>query len=343
MTLTAPRRTRVLIAEDSEAMRTTLQTLIDRDPRLQVIGTAVDGREAVAMAKSLRPDVITMDIVMPHLDGVEATAHIMSDNPVRILIISSYVESRQVDLAFRAMAAGALEVVAKPANSHPAELHAWARRLCDAIVLMAEVPVIRRHRRRPVGSGRMVDAVGIVASTGGPLALSQILALLPGDLAIPLLIAQHIAEGFTEGLVRWLQRAGGLRVEVATDGAAPRPGHVYFAPEQRDLELRDDGVLHTPKARDRYTPSGDRLLASLARALGPRACGIVLTGMGDDGAAGLLAVRDGGGATFAQSLSTCVVWGMPQAALARNATTELRSLEGIAEEIVQLSGRKEAR
>jgi two-component system chemotaxis response regulator CheB len=134
-----------------------------------------------------------------------------------------------------------------------------------------------------------------------------------------------------------------LRVEVATDGAAPRPGHVYFAPEQRDLELRDDGVLHTPKARDRYTPSGDRLLASLARALGPRACGIVLTGMGDDGAAGLLAVRDGGGATFAQSLSTCVVWGMPQAALARNATTELRSVDGIAEEIVQLSGRKETR
>jgi two-component system chemotaxis response regulator CheB len=337
------RRTRVLIAEDSEAMRATLRALIDRDPRLQVIGIAVNGREAVAMAKSLRPDVITMDIVMPQLDGVEATAQIMSDDPMRILIISSYVESRQVDLSFRAMAAGALEVVAKPVNSHAAELNAWATRLCEAIVLMAEVPVIRRHRRRAMGGVRAVDAVGIVASTGGPLALSHILGLLPADLPVPLLVAQHIAEGFTDGLVRWLQRASRLRVAIAVEGAAPQPGNVYFPPEQRDLELGDDNLLHAPKPRDRYTPSGDRLLASLAHALGPRACGVVLTGMGEDGAAGLLAIRNAGGMTFAQSPSSCVVWGMPQAAMARNATTELRSLEGVAEEIVQLSGRKEAR
>jgi two-component system chemotaxis response regulator CheB len=336
-------RTRVLIAEDSEAMRNTLVTLLGEDPRIEVIGTAVNGREAVAMARSLRPDIVTMDIVMPYLDGVDATAQIMSDSPRRILIVSSYVDSRQVDLAFRAIAAGALEVVAKPANSRPDELRAWARRVCDAIVLMSEVPVITRRGRAATASGRTCDAVGIVASTGGPPALAKLLALLPEELEIPLFVAQHIASGFTDGLVRWLSQVAKLRAVLAIDGQPPRRGNVYFAPDQRDLEIGGDGLLHIPKSRDRHTPSGDRLLASLARYYGARAGGIVMTGMGDDGAEGLFAIREAGGATFAQSLASCVVYGMPQAALARGATTELRSVEELAAVISELAGSRQRR
>jgi len=328
-------RTRVLIAEDSEAMRTTLEKLLGDDPRIEVVGTAIDGREAVDKTKSLRPDVVTMDIVMPHLDGVDATAQIMMESPARVLIISSYVDNRQVDRSFRAIEAGALEVVAKPIGGRPDDLRAWARRVCDAIVLMADVPVITRRRR----AGRAIDIVGIVASTGGPLALAQVLALLPGDLPVPLVIAQHIADGFTAGLVRWLASTSKLRIEVASDGAPPRPGHVYFPPEQRDLEITSNFLLRAPPPRDRYTPSGDRLLESLAHHYGPRACGIVLTGMGEDGVAGLLAIRRSGGTTFAQSRESSVVFGMPQAALARGATDDLRSLEAIASELVRLAGR----
>src|SRR5688500_14807184 len=191
---------RVLIAEDSDAMRATLELLLREDSRISVVGCATDGAQAVEMARTLRPDVITMDVVMPNLDGVEATAEIMTHSPARILIISSYVDKRQVDLSFRAISAGALDVIAKPINTRPDERRAWARRVCDAVVLMAEVPVITRHRRSGQGTGRVIDAIGIVASTGGPLVLAQLLGRLPSDLRVPMFVAQHIADGFTAGL-----------------------------------------------------------------------------------------------------------------------------------------------
>ena len=330
-------RIRVLIAEDSDAMRATLETLFALDPRIEVIGSARNGLEVVAMARTHRPDVITMDVVMPGLDGVEATANIMADNPVRILMISAYADDRQVDLSFRAIAAGALEVVAKPVNNSPADLRIWAKRVCETILLMAEVPVITRGRRPPT-VGRKVDVVGIVASTGGPLALAQIFAGLPAELPIPVLVAQHIAEGFTEGLIRWLSSVSRMTVKVAVAGESPRPGHVYFPPDRRDLSIGTDGRLSTPTATDRYAPSGDRLLTTLARFYGARAAGVILTGMGEDGALGLLAIRQVAGVTLAQSQETCVVFGMPAAAVARGATMDLRPLDKIAGEILDMAG-----
>jgi two-component system chemotaxis response regulator CheB len=319
-------------------MRTTLETLLGEDPRLLVAGSARDGVEAVAMAKSLRPDVITMDVVMPELDGVDATARIMAESPARILVISSYVDHRHVDLTFRAIGAGALEVIAKPTNSRVEELRAWGQRVCDSIVLLAEVPVVTRRRLRTAPLvGGSIDVIGIVASTGGPPALAQILSALPADLPIPILVAQHIGDGFTEGLIRWLSNVSKLKVLAAVERGTVRPGHVYFAPDRRNLEVGADGLLHTPAGGDRHTPSGNHLLASLARFYGSRAGGLVMTGMGDDGASGLLAIRDAGGVTFAQSQQSCVVFGMPQAAVARGATTELRPLESIAAEILELA------
>ena len=338
--MTTP-RIRVLIAEDSVAMQTTLATLLAEDPRIEVIGCAGDGVQAVEMARALRPDVITMDILMPHLDGVEATAAIMASVPARVLIVSSIADSKQVDLTFRAISAGALEVIGKPTSARSEALSQWGARIREAVILMAEVPVIRRRfRRAHTASGRRVDAVGLVASTGGPPALAHLLTKMPADLPIPLFIAQHIADGFVDGLVRWLAGVSRMRVAVATDGTVPQPGHAYFAADGRDLELDADGVLRLPPPQPGgHTPSGDRLLRSMARTYGSRAAGVIMTGMGDDGASGLLAIRDAGGVTLAQSQASCVVFGMPQVAILRGATSDILPLEGIAAEIRALAYR----
>ncbi|HEY5947063.1 MAG TPA: chemotaxis-specific protein-glutamate methyltransferase CheB [Kofleriaceae bacterium] len=331
---------RVLIAEDSDAMRNTLETLLGLDPRIEVIGTARDGIEAVELAKSLRPDLITMDVQMPRLDGVEATARIMSECPARILMVSAYADDSQIDLSFRAIAAGALEVVAKPASANANELRAWARYVCDTIVLMAEVPIITRSRRsRTTLTEPRVDIVAIAASTGGPLALAKLLAALPPDLPVPILVAQHIAEGFTEGMVRWLGKITKLSVRVAEDGTPVAPAHVYFPPDGHDLEITEGQILRTPAACERYAPSGDLLLSAVARHYRTRALGIVLTGMGEDGALGLRALRDAGGITLAQSQESCVVFGMPQAAVKAGGTTDLRSIEGLVAGILEYTRR----
>ncbi len=332
------KRIRVLIAEDSDSMRATLVALLGLDPRIEVVGTARNGEEIVALVKAQRPDLITMDIVMPQIDGVEATARIMAECPVRILIVTAHADDREVDLAFRAMRAGALEVVAKPQSSSPASLRTWAERVRETIVMMAEVPVVKRGRGI-ASSGRRVDVVGLVASTGGPVALAEILQALPVSLPFPLLVAQHITEGFTQGLIRWLTQVSRLAVREASDGAPLRAGHVYIVPDRRDCEVGPHRLLRTHVASGRYAPSGDRLLTSLATQFGSRAAGIVLSGMGDDGAAGLLAIRNAGGVTLAQSRETCAVFGMPAAAVERGATADLRSPAGLATAIAELAGR----
>ena len=330
---------RVLVADDSATLRSALSALLAEDPQISVVGEARDGVEAVSMARALRPDVITMDVNMPRLDGLGATAAIMAETPARVLVISSVSEHREQELSFKAMAAGALELIAKPASG---DMRAWGRKLAESIRLMAEVPVVRRHRfaARPLPASLAhagaVDVIGMVASTGGPPALAQVLGELPGDLCAPLLFAQHIAEGFTAGLVRWFSGCCKLKVRIAGTGDAPRPGTVYLPPDGCDLEIDEEGLLRAPRAPGPHYPSGNRLLASLAHVHGARAAGFVLTGMGDDGAQGLLALRNAGGATFAQDESTSVVYGMPQAALACGAARSQLALEQVAPAILSL-------
>ena len=329
---------RVLVADDSATLRNALVALLGECEDIAIVGQAKDGVEAVSMARALRPDVITMDVNMPRLDGLGATAAIMADAPARVLVISSVSEHREQELSFKAMAAGALELIAKPASG---EMRAWGRKVAESVRLMAEVPVVRRHRARlppvPVAIGHAsVDVVALVASTGGPPALAQVLGELPADLGVPVLVAQHIAEGFTAGLVRWFSGAGKLRVRMAHDGDAPQPGVAYLPPDGCDLEVDPDGFLRAPPARGLHCPSGNRLLSSVARVYGARAAGFVLTGMGDDGAQGLLALRQAGGATFAQDEPTSVVYGMPQAAFACGAARSQLALEQVAPAILSL-------
>jgi len=324
---------RILVADDSLTMRNALMALLAQEQDLRVVGEARDGVEAVDKARELRPDVITMDVNMPRLDGLGATAAIMAESPARVLMVCAVSEDRQLDLSFRAMAAGALEVISKPGPAQD-ELHRFGRRVAEAVRLMAEVPVVRRHKSgygrssRPAGAG--VGAIGLVASTGGPPALSVVLRGLPADLSAPVLIAQHIAAGFTSGLTRWLSEVAAMRVQVAREGEAAQPGHAYLAPDGCDLELDEVGRLGTPRSTGLHCPSANRLLLSLARSVGARAVGVVMTGMGDDGAQGLLSIRHAGGAAFAQDEASSVVFGMPAAARACGAAETLLPLEDIA-------------
>lgn len=323
------RPVRVLVADDSATMRAVLVDLLSREPGLQVVGEACDGREAVDRAVALRPDVITLDLRMPRLDGLTAITEIMARAPSRILVIASVDEQEQVDLSLRAVALGALELIAKPRIG---EVRSWSRRVAEAVRLMADIPVVTRRPREPMvpapAGGQRTAAIGLAASTGGPPVLARVLAGLPRGFPIPLLIAQHMSPGFMDGLLRWFSESTALRVVLAREGDEPRPGHAYLPPDEHDLWV-DAGRLRVGASEGGPCPNADRLLTSLAESYGPRAAGAVLTGMGRDGALGLLAIRRAGGQTWAQSAQSAVVFGMPAAAVEVGASDRLVDVDGL--------------
>jgi len=334
------RRTiRVLVVDDSPTMANTLTALLTEDSRIEVVGRAGDGNRAVQLARLLRPDVITMDLLLPGLDGPAAIAAIMSQSPARVIVVSAVAEQRGVDLGFQAMSAGALELIGKPNVTNVEELRRWGRELAHSVCLMAEVPVISRRQRTgsvtPPPIGARVDVFGVVASTGGPPALAELLSKLPRDLPVPILVAQHITVGFTQGMVRWLSQVTPLTVDVARDGERLEPGRVYFPQDGQDLLVDSAGLARMQRSRGGPCPNGDVLLSSLASAFGRRSGGVVLTGMGEDGARGLLAIRNAGGITFSQDEATSVVYGMPRAALELRATDQGVPLASVPDLILQ--------
>ncbi|NBD13972.1 MULTISPECIES: chemotaxis protein CheB [Corallococcus] len=330
---------RVLVVDDSPTMANTLTALLTEEPRIEVVGRAADGNRAVQLARLLRPDVITMDLLLPGLDGPAAIGHIMSQAPARILVVSAVAEQRGVDLGFQAMSAGALELIGKPNVTNADELRRWGRELAHSVCLMAEVPVISRRPRAapppPMPSGARVDVFGLVASTGGPPALAEVLSKLPRDLPVPVLIAQHITVGFTQGMVRWLSQVCELQVGMARDGERLEPGRVYFPMDGHDLLVDSVGLARLQRSHGGPCPNGDVLLSSLAMAYGRRSGGGVLTGMGEDGARGLLAIRHAGGVTLAQDEASSVVYGMPRAAVELKATDGGTPLSLVADLILQ--------
>lgn len=343
------RSIRVLIAEDSPTVRRQLAQLINAAPGLQVIGEARDGDEAVQLAESLRPDVISMDIRMPGMDGLEATRRIMARHPTPIVMVSGLLDS-EIDLSFRALEAGALAVVGKPPASSEAAYEARGRQLVTMLAAMARVSVVRRWERDseapsapPIlpARSRDVELVAIGASAGGPGALSTLLGALPASFPLPILVVQHMPEEFIPGLARWLAEATGLNVRVAERDMPLQGGHVYLAPGSKHLS-----VVRTPSGlaaqltpndgQRRYCPAVDALFESVAAVCGARGVGIILTGMGDDGADGLLRLRRAGGRTFAQDRAGCTVFGMPAAALERGGVEQMLSLAQLAEALRQL-------
>jgi two-component system chemotaxis response regulator CheB len=336
---------RVLVVDDSASARDLLVRLFQADAQFEVVGTAGDGEAGVALTARLRPDVITMDIHMPGLGGLAAIRRIMAETPTPIVAISASIEANDVGTALEALKAGAVSMVERPYGpGDPRHLPA-ARDLLTTVRLMATVPVVRRpvtraqadDRTTPLASadsaidGRRPVAIALAASTGGPQAIQAVLQSIGHGLDVPLFIVQHITAGFAPGMVSWLSSTCPQAVKLAEQGEQPRGGTVYLAPQDHHLMLARRGTLvlsSAPPVRG-FRPSASVLFESVAEYYGARAVGAILTGMGDDGAAGLGALRAAGAVTIAQDEATSVVYGMPAAAVALGAARYVLPLAAI--------------
>ena len=345
----------VLVVEDSAVVREFLVQILGSDPGIQVIGTANDGEDAIEAVGRERPDVITMDIHMPKLDGLQATRRIMETHPTPIVIVSGSTDPQDVATTFRAMEAGALAVLGRPAGIGHPDHEATARELVQTVKLMSEVKVVRRwpRVRREISApgppepviGRApagVKVIAIGASTGGPPVLQTILAGLPNDFPAPVLIVQHMAAGFMQGFVAWLAQSSGLPVHIATHGESMLPGHVYVAPDDFQMKVERGGriVLARDEPENGLRPSVSCLFRSLAQVYGDQAVAGLLTGMGRDGAEELKLLRDKGAVTFAQDKESSVVHGMPGEAIKLGAATFILPPEKIAAALTSLANRR---
>lgn len=340
---------RVVVAEDSLTVRELLVEILESDPEIQVVGRAKNGAEAVELAARLKPDLITMDVHMPVMDGFEATKEIMVQTPAPIVIVSSSASREDVALSFDAMRAGALMVVAKPDNPRSTVFDGRREQFLAMAKAMSQVKVVRRWAPRtqvvtpPVGRRRAPGAklrlVAIAASTGGPAALQRILADLPGDFAAPILVVQHIATGFVEGLAGWLGASCNLRVKVAESGEPLRERSVLLAPDDRHLGVGRDArvvVTDAPPVNG-FRPSGTYLFESVAQGYGASVAAVILTGMGSDGVEGLKAVQAAGGQVLAQDEATSVVYGMPREAVAAGVVDAVLPVDDVAARLVELA------
>ncbi len=334
------RPTRVLVADDSGLFREVLSRVITAEPAFEVVATAADGNEAARLARELRPDVITMDINMPDADGFSGIARIMAEAPTPILVLTATPEET---VGFRALSLGALDILEKPRAE--VDLDVYGTTLRSRLRLLAGVRVIRhlrglRAKHLPATRrAARADVVAVGASLGGPRALAALLRALPAGFAAPMLVVQHIADGFTEGLASWLDQECDLTVRTARDGEALRPGLVLFAPTGRHLVVEKGCArLSDAPAVDSFKPSVTPLFLSAAEAYGARVCGVILTGMGRDGADGLRAIRAAGGSTIAQDEASSAVFGMPRAAIEARAVERVLPLEEIPRALVELVG-----
>ncbi len=334
---------RVLIAEDSAVTREYLLFVMDEDPGLEVVGVACNGEEAVEFAERLRPDVIVMDVHMPVLDGFDATRQIMERAPTPIVMATASSSQSETRSGFRALEAGALILLDKPPGPWDPDHEEAARELVRTVKLMAEVKVVRRWapggsangaappppRFEPVRSPRVI-AIG--ASTGGPQALATILSALPGTLPVPVVLVQHISHGFVDGFVDWLGTRTELPAVLAAPGQDLRPGTVHVAPGDRHLGITREGriTLTGGPPINGFRPSITHLFDTVAKACGREAVGVLLTGMGRDGAAGLRRMRDAGALTIAQDEASSVVFGMPGEAVLLGAAMDVLAPEEIA-------------
>lgn len=343
----------VLVVDDSALLRRVLKQMLTRDPGLNVIGCVESGEAALQFLKNNEVDVITMDIHMPGMDGFEATRRIMeSSRPVPVVIISSCWDPREVEKTFEAMDAGAVAILAKPSDISSGG-DEYAAELLKTVNEAAVSKVGRlRPRKKPVqnedalhdGAARSVGTparargqrrislVAIGSSTGGPQALAEFLARLPGDFPCPLLVVQHIAAGFTLGLAEWLGKVTPLPVRVAQNGQVPANGVVHIAPDGVHMCLRQGGILSLMKDPPEHMvrPSASVLFRSVAAVHGGAAAAILFSGMGKDGASELKRLRDLGAATFAQDKESSVVWGMPGEAVRLDAAEHVGSPSVIA-------------
>lgn len=336
---------RVVIADDSQVAREVLRDILSRAEDIEVVGEATNGREAVELAKRLAPQLITMDLNMPVMDGLSAIEEIMYSKGVPILVVSDHSDAQT---AYQALEVGALEVMPKPTL-----VGADAERFLERVRLLAGVAVITRLRRRvtthtpsatlpnlptaPPGVPRdFQHVIAIACSTGGPQALVRLLRTLPAGFPIPIVIAQHISHGFIDGMAQWLASLCAMPVSVGKEGEQIRPGHIYLSPSERDLCISPHHRFQLQSSPENalYHPSCDVLLQSIAKVYGKDAIGIILTGMGRDGVNGMRAIYQAGGTTLAQDEASSVIYGMNQEAVRAGVIQYELPLESLTERLL---------
>ena len=376
---------RVIVVDDSALMRRVITGLIEQDPSIRVVATARNGREAIDLVQELRPDIVTMDVRMPVMDGLATTEHLMAYCPTPILVLTASLASHEVDITFKMLGAGALEVIEKPSGSDAQALDRTGGALIRRIKVLARVKVVTHLRGRrkpadtistitfPVAHGRGekqtrkqadklsaketlsppiprapglpvslspgldVPLIVIGASTGGPRVVNELLSSLPGDLRAAVLVVQHIAQGFSSGMAEWLANASRLPVKLAIEGQAIGVGEVLIAPDTRDLLITYERTIHlsdTPLLIQR--PSIDISMQAAAEVFGAHAIGVLLTGMGRDGAYGMLTIKRSNGYTIAQDEATSTIFGMPRAAIQLGAALEVLPATRIAPRLAEL-------
>jgi len=344
-----PARLRVLVVDDSRLMRKLIANMLTSDPGIEVVGAAGDGVEAIKLASELRPDVITLDIEMPGMNGLEVLGYVMSEMPTPVIVVSGLTAP---EVAIQSLQLGAVDFVLKPSGPISIDLYKIQE---DVLTKVKMAPLARLSRpptprlpeppaavkmTRPALASRSV--VGIAASTGGPQALERLLPRLPADLPAALIIVQHMPPGFTRSLAQRINRYCAIAVKEATHRERVQVGRAYVAPGGHHLTVRSspdspgEGFIHLDQSPPigGLRPSANVTLRSVAEVYGPRAIGVILTGMGSDGREGLKLVKERGGVTIAQDQATSVIFGMPRAAIESGCVDKVAPLSDIAAEIV---------
>jgi len=348
---------KVLVVEDSPVVCELLTHILNSDPDIRVIGTAENGEEAIEVAERHRPDLVTMDVHMPKMDGFKATRIIMETNPVPIVIVTGSTSMIEMENSFRAIEAGALTVIKKPVGVGHPDHEAHAKELITTVKLMSEVKVVRRWRglsRKEPGvyieapveiTSTDIRVVAIGASTGGPPVIQQILSGLPKEFPAPVLIVQHMAAGFFQGFAEWLSQTSSLPVHLAIDGSRILSGNVYIAPENVQMKVGINGRLSCVDdiPENGLRPSVSCLFRSVADVFGKNAMGILLTGMGKDGAEQLKLMRGKGAVTIAQDEESSVIFGMPGEAVKLDAAKYVLPPTGIIDLLGQLAKKQTGR
>ncbi|MEO1296046.1 MAG: chemotaxis-specific protein-glutamate methyltransferase CheB [Cyanobacteria bacterium J06636_16] len=344
---------RVLLVEDSPIALSILKRMLESSPEIEIVGTATTGVEALAILAHIRPDVMCTDFFMPHMNGLELTSQVMTHNPLPILVISGSVQEDDSQRIFQLLEAGAVDVCPKPIVGLSAQNSVFKQSLIDKVKVLSGVKVFRKKRslflKRQNSNGTTPQVpetipsyrpriVAVGASTGGPMALQELLGQLPREFPLPIVCVQHISSGFLEGLISWLETTCRLPIQIAPLGERPQPGTIYFPPERQHLLIDSRGrFLHSQDPPvDGHCPSVTQTFISLAEFYGRRTVGILLTGMGRDGADGMRAIAEAGGLTIAQDEATSVVFGMPKEAIALGAARHILPIQSITPTLLKL-------
>ena len=346
---------KVLVVDDSAFMRKALTSMLQEDPEIKVIGTARDGVEAIQMIQDLKPDIVTMDVEMPRMDGITALREIMQKCPVPVIMVSS-LTTEGAKVTLEALEVGAVDFIPKNLAELSVNIVKIKGMLIEKIKTIGKRGIIKR---RPIAkpaetkietpkveipkvrvtTERKVGIVSIGTSTGGPKALQEIIPKLPKDFPVPIVIAQHMPPNFTKPFAERLDQLSQLSVKEAEEGETIKPGIVYIAPGRGHMRLKRRGIetlvnISEDKEEFIYRPSVDALMLSVADCFPGRSLGVILTGMGNDGAKGCKKIKESGGRVFAQNEESCVVYGMPRAVIEAGIADKVVSLEEMAGEII---------